>query len=249
MGDASPDGTGYHRQNTSLAMRNKPPLNLALVASLLALALPAKGADNQQPVLSVNFTKEAKLEPAETAGVIPAANWNDAPDKQGWITQLIDNRGEKTEASIHWSGGLPPWTNVEVTETSGNAKMMKGYLDCNESTPTTIALAGLEKVFGGKPYDLIIYTDGQNGGATRASSFTIGAKTLFATDPGKTSFKDSFDECIEAEYESVPAPGNYVRFHQLTDDTVNLEVRPGPSQDPWPRGVICGIQIVPSESR
>jgi len=46
--------------------------------------------------------------------------------------------------------------------------MMKGYLDNNNSVPSSVSVSGLPTAF--KLYDVIVYFDGANGSATLVSS-------------------------------------------------------------------------------
>ena len=227
-------------------MHNRIPLILALLLSTLLLF--AANALAGGPVISIDFTKNHPMAPGEKAGVEEAANWNSATDQAGTLSPLVDSEGKKVEAGVEWAGGQASWSNSEIQDEPGNARMMKDYLDCNPQTPTTVTLAGLGKVFGGKSYDLIVYTDGQNGGAARVTEFQIGDQILCAKDNGSSSFHGDYEEAPPASTGEEAQFGNFVRFRKSTKDSVTLEVRAGLSKDPWPRGPLCGIQIVPAQN-
>ena len=217
---------------------------LLLSTPILFIANASAGG----PVISIDFTKSHPMSPEEKAGVEEAATWNSATEQGGTLSPLVDSEGKRTEVGVEWAGGQASWSNSEIQDEPGNARMMKDYLDCNPQSPTTVTLTGLGKAFGGKPYDLLAYTDGQNGGAARVTEFQIGDRILCARDNGSSSFHGDFEEAPPSSTGEEAQFGNFVRFRNLTKDSVTLEVRAGVSKDPWPRGPLCGIQIVPAQN-
>ena len=221
-----------------------------LLAALLTTALHISGvadAAENAPVISINFAKNLTMAPDEKAGVMDAAHWNSATEQAGTLNPLIDSQGKPVDVSVEWVGGQASWNNAEIQDEPGSARMMKEYLDANQQSPTTITLSGLAKAYAGKPYDVIVYTDGQNTWASRVTEFQIGETILCAKDKGNSSFIGDFEEAPPAGTSEEAQAGNFVSFRKLATDSVTLEVRPGLSKDPWPRGVICGLQIVPAQ--
>lgn len=100
------------------------------------------------------------LTAADTAGVIPVANWNaDAQGATGAIADLNDSSGAATGASVSWSGANNVWGGSGAT--TPDEMMVNGWLDDN-GTGSDIAVTGIPYA----TYDLIVYgsSDGGNGG-------------------------------------------------------------------------------------
>ncbi len=199
------------------------------------------------PIVSIDFAKDLVMGSDEKAGVVEASHWNVETSQSGSASDLEDSNGKKTAIKVKWEGGRENYSNGEIEDQPGNARMMKEYLDCETDHPTKVNLAGMGSTFSGQPYDVLVYFDEQNGPASRVSEFQIDDQIICGKDAGRNSFQGDFEESSNAPTSEEAQPGNYVRFYKLTKDSIELEVRAGLSQDPYPRGFVCGIQLVPSE--
>ncbi len=191
--------------------------------------------------ISVDFVGlDTPMQASEVAGVAAKANWNSAAGAAS--TQplsLRDENGNTTSASITWTSDNTWQTNI--SDAAGNARMMKGYLDTGKGNPTVVTVTGLPASASG--YNVYVYTDGDNPGATRTGIYQISgsglpATTITATDSASKNFAGSFQQA------SGGSAGNYVMFTiQATGFT--LTATPGTTTDSYPRAPINGIQIVP----
>src|SRR5262249_55796570 len=75
------------------------------------------------------------------AGVVAKANWNNANGLTNTTGQaLVDESGTATGAKVVWNtNGI--W-NLAITDTAGNMRMMRGYLDTVGGT-TTVTVSSL----------------------------------------------------------------------------------------------------------
>src|SRR5260221_14230767 len=93
-------------------------------------------------VISIDFVgRGTAMGSAEVAGVVAKPNWNDANGLTNTTGQaLVDESGTATGATATWNtNGI--W-GVPITDTAGNAGMMRGYLD-TAGGGTTGARTGL----------------------------------------------------------------------------------------------------------
>ena len=202
------------------------PASCTLVVSA---ATPGEGA------VSVNFG--SVLGPGETAGVAPRAFWNNAPGAaSASAVPLADETGTKPGATVTWTSNNT-WT-LPIPDQPGDARMMSGYLDTASNTTTVVTVSGL----AAKTYDLYVYSDGDNGGASRSANYMLdvpGASpvTTGVTDAPRANFSGSYSEANNS-------PGNFVKFtFQGTGFT--LRAVPGAASDTTQRAPVNGIQIVP----
>ena len=108
--------------------------------------------------------------------------------------------------------------------------MISGYLD-TLGGGTTVTVAGLPPNPNG--YTVYLYTDGDNGPATRVGRYQIGATAVNVTDTG--DFAGAF------------GAGNSAVFN-VAGTGFTLTATPVSSTDPWLRAPVNGIQIVPAGS-
>jgi hypothetical protein len=166
----------------------------------------------------------------ETAGVVSASNWNSfliqTSPTTGGASGLLNDAGATTAASLTWSYNNP-WS-INVTDTAGNNRMMRGYLDSGAATTTMVSFSNIPFAL----YDVYVYADGDNGVELRSGSYTIGATTLINTDAANTNFSGTFTQ-----------GANYVKFSNLAGASFTLNATPvaGPTS---PRAPVNAIQIV-----
>ena len=191
--------------------------------------------------ISIDFVgSDVAMASTEVAGVVAEPNWNDATGAASSSPlALVDSTGAATTATVTWSA-----TNVwelPITDAPGNARMMKGYLDDSGSTTTTVTVAGLPGSSSG--YQVYVYADGDNGTATRSSTYTISGTgitttSIGLTDAANTNFSGTFTQANNSA-------GNYVVFTIPNVSGFTITATPGTSTDAWPRAPVNGIQIVP----
>jgi hypothetical protein len=179
--------------------------------------------------------------PADVAGVKPVANWNSAGTPAGTRAALVGSDGTATTASVTWNSPAPGQPGIYglgfTNTTTGNAKMMNGYLDPTDATmPATITVSGLPTSITTGGYDVYVYMLGNMSSGTRTYKYAIGAATTTVSQTG-------------ASPTAVPAfvlapnnmPGNYFIFRNVTGAAFTLTATPGTGT---PRAPVNGIQIV-----
>lgn len=199
---------------------------------LVSATPPGEGA------VSVNFVGSGlAMAPSEMAGVTPRAFWNNAFGAASSIpVSLVDETGTRTGGSITWTSNNT-WS-LPIPDQAGDSRMMSGYLDTGSNTTTTVTVSGL----AAKMYDVYVYADGDNGGASRSASYMLStggtdAMTITLTDAPGTNFSGKFSEANNAA-------GNFVKLtFQGTGFT--LKAIPGAASDQTQRAPVNGIQIVP----
>lgn len=193
-------------------------------------------------VIGINFVggsgngTPSGLAPTEMAGVVPKPYWNNVgTSTSGQSAFLLDDSGGSSGAAVSWS--CDNLWSLPIAETAGNARLMKGYLDTGSGTnPATVSVSHLPASFVKNGYDVYVYCDGDNGGASRTGLYTIGSTTISATDAG-VDFSGTFTRAINGN-------GNYVRFINLTASSFTLTATPGPASDGVARAPVNAIQIV-----
>jgi hypothetical protein len=121
--------------------------------------------------------------------------------------------------------------------------MMKGYLDTDNATSTTVSVAGLPSSATG--YQVYVYADGDNGPVTRTGAYQISGAgitttSINLTDAANTNFNGIFTQ-------ANTSVGNYVVFSiPASTSGFIISATPGSSTDPYLRAPVGGIQIVPN---
>jgi hypothetical protein len=236
---------------------------LSIVVGLGAIVLPVSLAQAQ--VIGIDFygggggsgTTQEMMSPNETAGVVPRSNWNSfTPNTQTTPQALMTDTGG--------AGGDVVWTsqntwNVNHVQAPGDLRMMKGYIDTNDTSITTVTVAGLPSSITSVPYSVIVYYDGANGTENRVGQFSIGDVTFWGRDAGGeftglyTLAQSPIDPlagggAIDNNNDAaltVPS-GNYMIFSGLTGDTFTLSAQASVSAGGTNRAAINGIQVLPT---
>ena len=204
-------------------------------------------------------TTQAVMTADEVAGVVPRANWNSlTPNVQATPQNLLTDTGS--------AGGNVVWTSQNTWNTThvqapGDLRMMKGYIDTNDTSITTVTVAGLPSSITSVPYSVIVYFDGDNGTQQRVGRYAIGDQVLWARDPGG-AFTGTYlqgqtavdplpgatgtglDSQVAAA-DAVPG-GNFLVFSGLAGDTFTLSAQASVSSGTTNRAAINGIQILPT---
>ena len=143
-------------------------------------------------IISINFVgggnngTPTPLGPADSAGVVPATNWNNVAQNlaSGTVGGLKDDSGTSTTANVTWTSDNT-WS-TPIPQTNPNFRVMKGYLD-NPSHDITVSMSGVPYA----TYDVYVYFNDDNTSGT-VGSYTLGASKIFGRDPGV--FAGSFSQ-------------------------------------------------------
>lgn len=212
---------------------------LFLFASTLSCGATATFATDVNAI-SINFQGNGiAMGAAETAGVVPKSNWNNATGKSSSAPlALSDELGNPTAATATWSSDVT-WV-LPILDAPGNKRMMSGYIDTTGKTTTTVTVANLPQHAGG--YNVYVYMDSDDGGdAVRTGAYQISGPgitpaTIQATDAA-VNFSGTFTQANGSN-------GNYVVF-TIVATGFTLTATPVSSNDTFLRAPVNGIQIVP----
>ena len=190
--------------------------------------------------IGINFlgTHATPMAATESAGVVPQTRWNNATGSTRSVPlALVDAAGQSTSATVTWTANNGWMTSI--LDQPGNARLMKGYLDNNNTSRTMVTVTGLPS----RAYDVYVYTDGDNKAYHRTATYTISGPGITSTtthvvDPPNTNFSGTF-------IEAAGSSGNYVRF-RINSTAFTVNATPGTSTNTNVRAPINGIQIVPA---
>jgi hypothetical protein len=217
-------------------------MGLAVVAGL-AMGSAAQAASS----IGVNFSGGAAdggtppagphvLLPTDVAGVVPQANWNDAPGATGASLPLIDSAGLPVIATLTYNangtwGATPPTTTADDN-------LVANYLDIGTGNTGMVTITGVPY----KSYDVYLYTrrneagfdgplDAAHGGNNQTdggSNYTVNGVFQhvvagFNPDvPGQNGFVSSIGYKLDPAYTGSPTylgdGGNYTVFHGVSGD-------------------------------
>ena len=194
-------------------------------------------------VVSINFGADqpnGAMGSSDTAGVLAKANWNNAFNNvSSSPLALVDETGTANGATVTWTSDNT-WA-VPISGTTANIKMMRGYLDSGNQNNTTVTVSGLPSSSIG--YDIYVYTDGDNGSASRTGTYQISGSgititSVNATDPANANFNGTFMQASNNN-------GNYVKFSSIQATAFTITAIPGTASDGTLRAAVNGIQIIP----
>lgn len=193
----------------------------------------------QAKPISINFSGSGTLmASSESAGVVVETNWNNAQNASGFGLSLNDATGNPSEATATWSANGV--YSTAISDTPGNNRMMKNYLDTGNTTTTTVTVSGLLPNTNG--WNVYVYFDGNNN-ETREGNYTISGPGITTTsiisyDTANVDFSGSFTQANSS-------PGNYVLFSIPNVSGFTVSATPINDSDSYPRAPINGIQIIP----
>jgi hypothetical protein len=195
-----------------------------------------------QGVISIDLVGAGSaMADTEVAGVLPRSNWNQASGKNNGTAPLplLDETSTNTGATAVWSDALNTIWALPIPDAPGNTRMMIGYLN-GRGGNAIVTVSGLPANPNG--YDVYVYTDGDNGAATRTAIYQLSGSS-FATmsvsvnDVPGANFSGTF---VQANNSA----GNYV-LYKIQGSSFTLTGIPGTATDNNPRAPINGLQIVP----
>lgn len=184
-----------------------------------------------------------QMDPSETAGYKPAANWNAAGDCMGSFVGLKTSTGQATNARVDWNSppnGVNPglWT-VGYPDEPGDVRMMNGYLDPSSVTsPATVSVTNLPAAIATKGYDVYVYVwGGIPSAATRVYRYSVGNASVDVTQMGPTPTTFSGYQLV-----STSGSGNVIVFKNVTGAAFTITATPVSGTQM--RAPVNGLQIV-----
>ena len=223
------NGTTYYYVVTSF---NGSESANSAEASVTPIVVPGIGA-----AISVDFQGGSanngtplSMTATEYAGQVVVNNWNAAPGSAGTLNSLVQSDGATTTASVTWACNNI-WS-TPITESPGDYRMLKGYLDNNSATNTTVVVTNLPSAYTNNGYSVYVYCDGDNGSSAKTGNYSIGAMSYSATDNANASYSGTY---VQANNSA----GNYVAFSNLTASGFTLVAATASTRAP-----VNGIQIV-----
>jgi hypothetical protein len=175
------------------------------------------------------------MEVSESAGYVSANHWNTLAGASGAATALVQNQGSSSAASINWASNNL-WS-TPITEAAGNKRMMKGYLDTNDTSTTSVAVSGLPKGYSRGGYEVYVYVDGHsNATDSKQGRYTLDGSLITVIDAASTEFGGTFTLANNGT-------GNCIVFSNRTSSGFTLTATPN-LQQPGGRAPLNGIQIV-----
>lgn len=187
------------------------------------------------------------------------SNWNNLMGPMGSAAagSLLDRDGATLAgANVSWSSNNL-WTIVADDAADGNAALMKGYLDTNDTSATTVTVDAIPATW--TEYDVYVYFDGDSS-AGRAGNYTIdsatdGPDTATIIDtanwPVTLAGDGVFVRANENADEMTTAPGftsgNYLVFPGRHDGSFTLTAQGSQAASFPPRAPINAIQIVATQ--
>ena len=179
---------------------------------------------------SANNGTPSSMTAMEYAGQVVVNNWNTVAGSAGTVTSLAQNDGTTTSASVTWASANT-WS-LPITESPGDYRLLKGYLDNSSSTNTTVTVTNLPSAYTNNGYSVYLYCDGDNGSSAKTGIYTIGAMSYSATDNANINFSGT---CVQGNNTS----GNFVVFSNLIASGFTLVASTSSTRAP-----VNGIQIV-----
>ena len=232
-------------------------LRVVFVTLVAALGLDRAEAANRG-IISIDWGANktdtlgayvAPMAASETAGVVPASNWNSyINNTQATPLTLMNSNGVATNAQVTWSAPRT-WCYPDTTNTP-DGHMKQAFLlsagPGNNITTPSVTVSGIPY---GK-YEVYVYTDYYEGvyhDQNNVTSYTIGDKTLWVQNLMNLHYDGSFVESSALQdFGFATSVGNYVHFTSLSTSSFTLTtgVSDQLGRVNWRSAATNGIQIV-----
>jgi len=191
-----------------------------------------------QSAIGIKFLglNPATMAEGDSAGVVPQSHWNNAAGAaRSTPLPLVDHSGASSTATVTWAAS-GVWM-VSIVDQPGNPRLMKGYLDNDNVSVTTLSVDGLPP----GDYDVYVYCDGDNKAYNRTATYEITGAGIATTairvnDAPNANFSGTFTE-------ATGSTGNYVKF-RINGSGFRITATPGTSTNVNVRAPVNGIQIV-----
>jgi hypothetical protein len=199
--------------------------------------------------IGINF-----INPGTTDDTVPVCGYAGVLPQDDWInlTGGGGGTGVPLEAGMTatWStpgGGTHEFSTMP--NSPPDSALMMGYLDTGDSSTSTVTVNGVKFPL----YDVIVYSDGDNGSATRVGKYTLtatgGSGTKYVLDAPYADFGGTYTEVDSTSGGASTPAGNYCRFRNVRGTSFSVAARGDYASDGHPRGPLNAIQIVPIDAR
>lgn len=216
-----------------------------LVAGVLAATLVAATANADS--VGINFGADdagstgglSTLDAADTAGVVPQANWNNASGISGSITNAVDDSGVQSTIDVTWASE-ESWSGAG-TPAGTDGKLFNGWISENageDGLPSTISVDQIPY----EKYDLIIYVGHDRANDDTVFTETGGAFTDFITLEGIDGTTIAADPFVYTEITESGAVGTHFVTRGLSQSSLAIEFSAGTASAD--RAPVSGFQIV-----
>lgn len=211
---------------------------------------------SEMPPIGINFIpnvsgSSAALSVTNRAGVVPQRQWNNV---------LVFTNGSAVGQNL--KNGLGMSSTIDVSADfvsvvehpainpalSDDHRLMLAFGSDQAGaggvqTNSTITLSQIPFPI----YDVIVYSDGNNGIGDRVAQIRNGTNSIFLRDASWANFSGIYAQATGAtEAGRNTSAGNYVRFNGVTAASFALNVVARSATDSTPRAAINAIQIIPS---
>ncbi len=195
---------------------------------------------------------------AASAGVptVAQSNWNNLAGPTGTAAagSLINRNGTAVAGTtVTWSSANV-WSIATTAPSDADAALMKGYLDTNDTSTTTVSVANIP--FHWREYDVYVYLDGDanagRGGNYSITSLTDGTDRASVIDTTNWNlamaaggtFAQANDKADELTTSPGFTAGNYLVFPNRHDLSFTLTAQGNFAGAVPPRAPINAIQLV-----
>lgn len=190
------------------------------------------------------------LAPTDIAGAVPQAGWSSLWPGGGPATTNV-----AAGIRFYWQAPGGGTANLGYGTTPGDSRLMRGYLDSGDYTPNNYHTTNTV-IVSSVPfplYDVLCYSKGRNGSATRVARFTLSATnngvlftnvSKYVQDDGGSLFDATYVEANSTSDYPNAASGNYCRFYAVRGTNFVVRDSCGYSSDPNPRAPFNALQIV-----
>lgn len=218
----------------------------------LVLLFAVSPAASAQTIISVSFSGTSSstdgdpsfLSFGQMAGVVPAANFNNADGfTNGQITagNVVDNTGNSVSGLSLSYNAATEGTNSASTS-SANQALLNGFIGSSAGTAATATVSGLTPSFG--TYNLYVYL--ANMMPSTAATYAYAGGTMLGGQFVATGTTPNAQTTTAANSDSGPftqatatSAGNYLLFSNLTASTFQISANSATGNAP-----INGFQIV-----
>jgi hypothetical protein len=202
-------------------------LQRRLILGLVTCLLPSTAWAQS---LGLNFAAtdpdaaSSSLDPAEVAGVVPQANWNNLADAAGSSESLVLDDGTPSGVSISWSSPNT-WRSGDnnAFPEGPDRKLTSGYLDSNDTSEggVSITVEGLDAALNTPAYDVYVYFVSDSP-ADRGGGYTIDDGSGPIVKYGSTmGMPSSLIEDLGTDVDNA-LDGTFLRFSGLTGSSFTL---------------------------
>ncbi|MFT7302877.1 MAG: hypothetical protein ACI8UZ_001715 [Akkermansiaceae bacterium] len=183
----------------------------------------------------------AELLATDSAGVVPQANWNNLATSVGDNTELNDDQGSGSGATVSWATD-EEWS-IGGPGADANGTLLNGWISSNVADPaSTVDVSDIPY----RNYDLIIYMNHDRDFEDVLISEANEAFPAFLAHENDTDILNPVtfaQQEVTAEGDATQS-GNFFVIPNLTGQTLNLLLGPAGEAGSADRGAVTGIQII-----